>query len=89
MMPGMDGVETARLIRRIGTAYAKDIPIIALSSNTTTANEEMFIKKGFQAYLAKPVDVTLLNDVIKRWVRDDSRKGEIACADCLRREGAA
>jgi CheY-like chemotaxis protein len=89
MMPGMDGVETARLIRRIGTAYAKDIPIIALSSNKTTANEDMFIKKGFQAYLAKPVDVTLLNDVIKRWVRDDSRKGEIACADCLRREGIA
>jgi CheY-like chemotaxis protein len=94
MMPGMDGVETARLIRRIGTAYANDIPIIALSSNKTTASEEMFLKKGFQAYLAKPIDVTLLNDVINRWVRDDSRKveiaeGRIARAHCLRQEGAA
>jgi signal transduction histidine kinase/FixJ family two-component response regulator len=72
MMPGMDGTETARLIRKIGTEYAGSIPIIALSSNKTSATEEMFLKKGFQAFLAKPVDIMLLNNVINRWVRDDS-----------------
>jgi CheY-like chemotaxis protein len=93
MMPGMDGAETARLIRRIGTTYAIGIPIIVLSSDKTTAREEMFLKKGFQAYLAKPVDMTLLNDVINRWVRDGSRKVQTA-GDGLpranrRRQGAA
>jgi len=73
MMPVMDGIETIRLLRRIGTEYANNIPIIGLSSNKAMAREEMFLKKGFQAFLAKPVDVMRLNNIINRWIRDDGR----------------
>jgi CheY-like chemotaxis protein len=37
LMPDMDGIEAARLIRSLGTEYAKNIPIIAV---TTVAPEE-------------------------------------------------
>ncbi|MDR1511160.1 MAG: response regulator [Synergistaceae bacterium] len=71
MMPGMDGVETLRVIREdIGSAYAKNIPIIALTANVTSENGEEYIGKGFQAFLSKPIDVFQLDDVVIRWLKD-------------------
>ncbi|MFP3042053.1 ATP-binding protein [Treponema primitia] len=71
MMPGMDGIEVVRIIREeIGTGYAKNIPIIALTANAITGNEEMFLAHGFQAFLSKPIDIMRLDQVINHWVRD-------------------
>ena len=70
MMPGMDGIETTRRIREIGTDYAKTIPIIALTANALMGNEEMFLDKGFQAFISKPIDLVRLDTVIRQWVRN-------------------
>jgi CheY-like chemotaxis protein/anti-sigma regulatory factor (Ser/Thr protein kinase) len=70
MMPGMDGIEAAAKIREIGTDYAKNIPIIALTANAIVGNEKMFLSKGFQAFISKPIDVVRLDAVIRKWVRD-------------------
>jgi signal transduction histidine kinase/AmiR/NasT family two-component response regulator len=76
MMPGMDGVEATRRIRAIGTDYAKHIPIIALTANAIAGNEEMFLSKGFQAFLSKPINLMHLDSIIKQWVRDKSKEKE-------------
>ncbi len=53
MMPGMDGIEAKRIIREdIGTDYAKNIPIIALTANAIVGNEEMFLSQGFQDFIS-------------------------------------
>ncbi|GHV83353.1 hypothetical protein AGMMS50212_06930 [Spirochaetia bacterium] len=71
MMPEMDGIEATRIIREeIGTDYAKNIPIIALTANAIRGNDEMFIKKGFQDFLSKPIDIMQLDTVIRQWIRD-------------------
>ncbi|GHU03651.1 hypothetical protein FACS1894158_02490 [Betaproteobacteria bacterium] len=71
MMPGMDGIEATRIIREeIGTEYAKTVPIIALTANAIVGNEEMFLQKGFQAFLSKPIDIMRLDFVVNHWVRD-------------------
>jgi CheY-like chemotaxis protein/anti-sigma regulatory factor (Ser/Thr protein kinase) len=71
MMPGMDGIETVQVIRsEIGTEYAKTVPVIALTANAIAGNEAMFLENGFQAYLPKPIDVTLLDSLLNQWVRD-------------------
>jgi CheY-like chemotaxis protein len=71
MMPGIDGIEATRIIREeIGTEYAKTIPIIALTANAIVGNEEMFLNKGFQAYIPKPIEVIRLDAIINQWVRD-------------------
>jgi len=71
MMPGMDGIEAARIIReKIGTEYAKTVPIIALTANAIMGNDKMFLSKGFQAFLSKPIEIERLDAVIKEWVRD-------------------
>ncbi|MCL1847751.1 MAG: ATP-binding protein [Coriobacteriia bacterium] len=71
MMPGMDGIEATRIIREeIGSDYAKNVPIIALTANSIAGNEQMFLSKGFQAFIPKPIDIDRLDKVIKRFIRD-------------------
>jgi len=71
MMPGMDGIEATRSIREeINTEYAETIPIIALTANAIVGNEELFLNKGFQAFISKPIDFTHLDAVLRKWVRD-------------------
>jgi CheY-like chemotaxis protein len=74
MMPGMDGVEATKEIRALGTQYAKEIPVIALTANAVAGNEKMFLDNGFNAFLPKPFNVMLLDSIIQRWVRDRSRE---------------
>jgi CheY-like chemotaxis protein len=71
MMPEIDGIEAVRIIREeIGTEYAKTVPIVALTANAIVGNEAMFLGKGFQAFLPKPIDVTLLDSLLNEWIRD-------------------
>jgi signal transduction histidine kinase/CheY-like chemotaxis protein/HPt (histidine-containing phosphotransfer) domain-containing protein len=75
MMPCMDGIEAVRIIREeIGTDYAKNIPIIALTANAIIGNEGLFLSRGFQEFLSKPIDVMAMDAAVRRWVRDKSRE---------------
>jgi len=70
MMPEMDGIETVRRIREdIGTEYAKNVPIIALTANAIVGNEKIFFDHGFQAFLSKPIDVKKLDEILYTWIR--------------------
>ena len=78
MMPGMDGMEAARIIREeIGTEYAKTVPLIALTANAIVGSEKKFLENGFQAFLPKPIDISRLDEVIRHWVRDKDRTGDL------------
>jgi signal transduction histidine kinase len=75
LMPGMDGIEALRIIREeIGTEYAKTIPIIAFTANALTGNKEMFLHKGFQAFLTKPIEISRLDAVVREWIRDEEQE---------------
>ena len=66
MMPEMDGVETFHHIRRKQDPYFKEVPIIALTANAIAGAREMFIKEGFDDFLAKPVESSVLQRTLKR-----------------------
>ena len=74
MMPGMDGIEAMQRIREIESDYAKKIPIIVLTANAIVGNEEMFLQKGFQAFISKPIEIAYLDAVIREWVRDREKE---------------
>ena len=75
MMPEMDGVEAVRIIREeIGTDYAKNIPIIALTANAVMGNEGKFLDSGFQAFLSKPIEISKLDSVIREWLMDEEKE---------------
>jgi|GEM_PF-625917 len=71
MMPDKDGIETTRIIRQeIGTEYAKTIPIIALTANAIVGAEQIFLSKGFQAFISKPIETSALDAVVRQWVQN-------------------
>jgi signal transduction histidine kinase/CheY-like chemotaxis protein len=68
MMPGMDGIETVRIIRNELTGYAQTVPIIALTANAIVGNEKMFLENGFQGFLSKPIDLVKLDQILRIWI---------------------
>ncbi|MDR0641532.1 MAG: response regulator [Treponema sp.] len=68
MMPGMDGAEASRLIRSLDSAYAKKIPIIALTANVISGDVKMLLSNGIDDFLSKPIDIPKLNDILEKWV---------------------
>jgi signal transduction histidine kinase/CheY-like chemotaxis protein len=74
MMPGMDGVEAVKAIRSLDGEKYKKIPIIALTANVVTGMREMFLEKGFDDYLSKPVEIRRFNAFIEKWVPQEARR---------------
>ena len=66
MMPGMDGVEAMKRIRAIYGKDKKDVPVVALTANAVSTANEMFLREGFDAFLAKPIVITELERVLKK-----------------------
>jgi len=66
----MDGVEATKRIRELGyeDKYFREIPIIALTANAIAGTRDMFIKNGFNDFLAKPIDTVKLNTILERWI---------------------
>ncbi len=76
MMPGMDGIEAAELIRRdCGENGAAPI-MIALTANAMEGMREHFLEHGFQDFIAKPLDKKELNQLLLRWVPEKYRQKE-------------
>ena len=68
MMPDMDGIETTEHIRNMEGAYYKSLPIIALTANAVNGVREMFLESGFQDFVAKPIELSSLDRVLKTWI---------------------
>lgn len=64
MMPDLDGIETIRILRKTNKELP---PIIAVTANLVTALKETYIKEGFSDYLAKPVDIKDLQNLMKKY----------------------
>ncbi|MDE5824702.1 MAG: response regulator, partial [Lachnospiraceae bacterium] len=67
MMPELDGIETTRIIRRFHSEY-DDVPIIALTANVIGDVKNMFIKEGMNDFIAKPIEVRMLINTIRKWL---------------------
>ncbi|MDR2596607.1 MAG: response regulator [Treponema sp.] len=64
MMPEMDGIETAAAIRKI-EGYAHT-PIVALTANALRGMKELYLEKGFDDYLSKPISPEALDVIINK-----------------------
>lgn len=70
MMPEMDGVETTHLIRSLPGEKYRELPIVALTANTTTEARQLFMDNGFSGFLAKPIEIKKLNGVLREWLKE-------------------
>jgi len=74
-MPGMDGYETARRIRRSSTGMCNpDIPIIALTAHAMAGDREKCIAAGMNDYIAKPIEPRQLAEVLPKWLKPPAQR---------------
>ena len=63
-MPRMGGIEATRKIRELGGASAS-VPIVALTAHAISGVESECRSAGMNGFVSKPIDRTVLLEVIK------------------------
>ena len=66
-MPGIDGLETTRRIRR--RLNGRQLPVIALTANVQAADRGACVAAGMDDFLGKPVRPAELRACLERWIR--------------------
>ncbi|WP_343631830.1 response regulator [Roseateles sp.] len=70
-MPEMDGFETTRRLRE--DPRWRELPVIALTANTTGSDRARILATGMNDHIAKPLNVEVLFATLSRWVRPRAR----------------
>ena len=66
MMPGMDGYETMRRIRK--EQQFRTLPILALTAKAMKGDREKCLQAGASDYIAKPVNTDQLLSLLRVWL---------------------
>lgn len=66
MMPEMDGVEAMKQIKAVAADLDRKIIVIALTANAVSGAREMFIREGFDGFIAKPINTSDYERVMLR-----------------------
>ena len=71
MMPDMDGIETLARAKAMKESQCHGVPFIALTANAIAGAREMFLEKGFNDYLSKPINSKLLERMIQDYLPEN------------------
>jgi CheY-like chemotaxis protein len=74
MMPGLDGLDTMRIVRQLD-GYA-NLPIIAVTAKAMVGDRDKCIEAGANDYVAKPVNMDMLLATIERAVERTEARAE-------------
>ncbi|MBQ6780016.1 MAG: response regulator [Treponema sp.] len=66
MMPEMDGVETMHRLKNLVRYSDENMVIIALTANAVSGAREMFLQEGFDEFIAKPIETTAFERVLRK-----------------------
>lgn len=67
MMPELDGIETTEIIRSQHEEYDY-VPIIALTANVMEEMQSIFLVKGMNDFVAKPIESKVIIAKLKQWL---------------------
>jgi CheY-like chemotaxis protein len=71
-MPGVDGLEATRRIRRLPAARA-GVPVIAITANAMAGDEQRCLDAGMNDYVTKPIDRARLLGKVAQWGEKGAR----------------
>lgn len=66
-MPVLDGIEATKQIRASKKAYAKKVPIIAMTANAMQEDKDNCLEAGMTDFLTKPIDIELLYTILYKY----------------------
>ncbi len=72
-MPGMDGFEATRLLRR--REALRQLPVVAMTAHAMAGDRQLCLDAGMDDYIAKPVEPERLFLLLSRWLRRDKMAG--------------
>ena len=70
-LPGMDGVEALRELRRYDELTG--VPIVAVTAFVMKEDRARFLGAGFDGYLEKPVDIRVLRSLVDSYLGPGGR----------------
>ena len=65
----MNGYEAARRIRAMDRAYAKRVPIVAMSANAFADDIQNSKNAGMNDHITKPIDINALSRVLQTYIK--------------------
>lgn len=71
-MPVMDGLETTKAIRALGSRFI-DLPIIALTANAMSEDKVKCHEATMNDFLSKPIERKKLYNILERWIASEKR----------------
>jgi signal transduction histidine kinase/CheY-like chemotaxis protein len=95
-MPVLDGFDATRQLRVWEGSLGRRTPVIAVTANAMQGDRERCLEAGMDDYLAKPVTMTALDEVLRKWVphrpsgppRDEAQNGATGAESQRDPEGA-
>ena len=67
MMPVMDGLTAARMIRGLSRSDAESVPVFAMTANAFTEDKEASREAGMNEHLSKPLDEEKMMQMFKKY----------------------
>ena len=67
-LPGIDGVEATRRIRKFDDEEHRDVVIVAMTANALASEREACFQAGMNDYVAKPFSQVELSNMLHKWV---------------------
>lgn len=67
-MPEIDGFEFTAMLRREEKGSRRHTPVIAVTANALKGENERCLAAGMDDYLAKPIPLVVLRDMLEEWL---------------------
>ena len=71
LMPELDGIETFARMKEMEENLNIDTPCIVLTANAISGAKEQYMEAGFAEYMTKPIDITLLDTNLIKYLPKD------------------
>ena len=68
MMPEVGGTDVMRHLRNMTDCVNHGTPIVVLTANAIVGAREEYVKRGFDDYMTKPIDIDVLRKILVRYL---------------------